>query len=211
MSIATYSDLQTSLTRFLRHSQFVPDYDNATQRFERVLNRRLRLRPQMVALTFTTVLGAFTLPSDFLTWRSVEYQGATTPNPNQEMEYVEPQYMKTTLAGNTRNIAIPNIFTIEGSVLTTAPTDDTASRFLLRYWQSIPTLLGAGSNTNWLLMAHSDLYEFGVLTELNLLGRNMDQGTLYKQRRDEILEEVIRFYDLTNHAPSSQVREGTYF
>jgi hypothetical protein len=50
-----------------------------------------------------------------------------------------------------------------------------------------------------------------VLVELAALGRNVDMATLYKQRRDEVFQEIILSYAFTTGAPSPAVREGEYF
>src|SRR5262249_52985204 len=105
----------------------------------------------------------------------------------------------------------PRLFTIEGSVFKTRPINDTANIFEFHYYQLIPTITAFDTSSNWLLLAHPDVYEYGVLVELAALGRNVDMAALYKQWRDEVFQEIILSYAFTTGASSPHVRTAEYF
>ena len=206
MATTNYGELKTVLTRDLFHSRFIPDYDKATINFERSANRRLRVRPQETLTTLTTTNGEVALPSDYSLWRTVLFTGMT---PKPELDYVHPAYLESTEASQSGGN--PRLFSIEGSTLKIRPINDSADVYEFHYYRTIPTITTSDITSNWLLLDHSDIYEFGVLVELAALGRNVDMATLYKQRRDEIFQEIILSYAFTTGAPSPQVREAEYF
>src|SRR5262245_52073839 len=199
MLINSLGSLKVELGRYMFHQRFQPDYDTAIQNFEQSANRRLRVRPMEAVTTLTTVNGEATLPLDYSLWRVVFY----TPR-SEELDYVHPAYFKTRGANR-------RLFTIEGDKFKTVDVDDTADVYEFHYFQKIPTINGNDNNSNWLLLANSDVYLYGVLVELFTLGRNLEGATLWKQRRDEVLQEIIQSYALTTAPSSSAVREAEYF
>src|SRR5262249_32937103 len=162
--------------------------DNATIKFERVCNRKLRTRDQETSTLLTTTSGSVALPPDYLKWRSVLWTGR--PPKYAELDYVHPAFFKSTSAGPI--LVDPRIFTIEGSTLKIFPQDDIANRFEFHYYQKLTTIVGNDANTNWLLTNHPDAYEYGTLVELYALGRNREAAELYKLRRDEVLTEIAQ-------------------
>ncbi len=207
MAISNYGELKTQLNTYLVHQRFVAQYDNATIKFERVINRRLRVRPMEAASFLTTTNGLVALPADYLKWRSVEWTGSS---PFARLDYVHPAYLFTTVAGV--DPGSPRIFTIENTTLEIMPVDDTALAFLFRYYQKLPTITSSDSTTNWLLTEAPDAYEYGVLVELFALARNREAAELYKLRRDEVLQEVTQIHALTTDGSSPLVRTiGSYF
>ena len=207
MAISNYGELKTQLNTYMFHQRFIAQYDNATIKFERVCNRKLRTRLQEVSTNLTTVSGSVALPSDYLKWRTVLWTGKT---PYIELDYVHPAYFKSTRVGT--DPGDPRIFTIEASTLKTWPQDNVASRFEFHYYQKLTTITSADNATNWLLTDHPDAYEYGVLVELFALARNREAAELYKLRRDEVLAEVTQLLALTTNPSSPLVRQsGGYF
>lgn len=147
----------------------------------------------------TVTDGARTLPSDYLAWRRLTFQG----NPKRELEYVEPSWLQSAFPTNVAEI--PSVFTIENGVLTVAPADTTPLVFL--YYQKIPSL--AASSTNWLMTAHPDLYLFGTLTEAQAYAVNVDSAALWKARRDELIDEIIKLSNRTRGAGAIRVMSPT--
>ncbi len=206
MAISNYGELKTQLGTYLFHARFVAQYNNATIKFERVVNRKLRVRPMETSTTLTTVSGAVALPTDYLKWRSMEL---TTTTPDTQLEYVHPAYLDTTVA--TTDPGNPRVFTIEGETIKIRPILDTASAYTFRYYQKLTTITSADNVTNWLLTEAPDAYEYGVLVELFALARNREAAELYKLRRDEVLQEVTQIHALTTDGSSPLVRTGVYF
>jgi hypothetical protein len=207
--IANYGELKTRLTRLLFHSRFIDDYEQAVLNFESSANRRLRVRPMETYTTFTTgdvlASGEAELPTNYSLWRTVLFLGTT---PYTELDYVHPAYLTSTPASEGSS---PCLFTIEGEVIKIRPINDTADIFQLHYYELIPTITTSDGTSNWLLLAHPDVYEFGALVELAALGRNVEMAALYKQRRDETFQEIILSYAFTTGASSSKVREAEYY
>jgi hypothetical protein len=201
MLITNFGDLKAALSRYMFHSRFVPDYDLATSNFEKAANRRLRVRQMETVTPLTTVAGEVALPPDYLLWRTVfDARG-------DEMDYVHPAYMRNAYSGPP-----PAVFTIEGQMFKTNPVDDTPGAYEFHYYQKIPTITGANTDSNWLLTEYPDAYEYGAVTELHTLGRNREEAELWKARRDEVLVEIIQLSALTTGATSSKVRvSGEYF
>jgi hypothetical protein len=204
MAVSTYGELKARLSRVMFHTRFVADYPEATVNFESAANRRLRVRQMETSTNLTTSSGAVALPTDYLLWRTVLHTGT---NPDIELDYVHPAYLNSTWTDSAEG----KIFTIEGSTFKARPIDDTADIYEFHYYQKIPTITAGDQDTNWLLTAYPDVYEFGVLVELGALGRNAEMAQLYKARRDEVFAEITQLSALTTGATSPMVRTSEYF
>ena len=202
MAISEYGELKNALNTYMFHQRFVTQYDNCVGLFETSADSRLRVRPMEAVVLLTTTNGDVALPSDYLVWRTVK--PTTTPYID-ELDYVHPAYLPATQY-NRR----PPLFTIEGNTLKVRPVADSADAYELHYYQKIPTLVGNDANTNWLLTAYPNAYLFGVMVELAALSRNQEMAQLYKQRRDEVFQEIIQLSALTTGATSPTVRTAEY-
>lgn len=183
MTIQTYSDLQAAVANWIARADLGPGIPDFIALFESAANRRLRLRQQESAATLAPSSGAAALPADYLAWRRVTWTGQLP----RELEYVHPSYLHAlypTLPAGT-----PRLFTIEGSSLTVAPTDDTA--LTIDYFQKIPAL-SSTVTSNWLLAAAPDLYLFGALAEAHGFVKDAESLALWKSRRDELFDEIER-------------------
>jgi hypothetical protein len=191
MSLLTYADLQTSIASWIARGDLTATIPDFITLFEVVANRRLRVRQQELTASLTPVGGVATLPADYLTWRRCTWTG----NQPRELEYVHPSYLHAlfpTLAAGD-----PRYFTIEGSNITVAPSDNTALTF--DYFQKI-TALSAG--VNWLYAAHPDVYLFGSLAEAHGFVKDTDSLALWAGRRDAIFDEIERL-DTKTRGPSA--------
>jgi len=204
--INSYGSLKTELSGTMFHSRFVANYDRATQEFETIANRRLRVRQMETSTLLTTVDGSTALPADYLLWRTVQWSGRS---PFVELDYVHPAYLRSTWIETDHGDA--RVFTIEGGVFRARPVHDDADAYEFHYYQKIPTIVGSDTNSNWLLNEHPDLYLEGVLTELFILGRNGEAAIAHKQLRDEKFAELIQLSALTTGATSPSVRTAEYF
>src|SRR5262245_4003405 len=206
MLISNFGSLKAELARYMFHQRFQPDYDTATQHFESMANRRLRVRPMETSAVFTTQDGWIELPMDYLLWRYVEWAGSGRPA--TQLDYIHPAYYDTTNLSGT-----PQVFTIEDGFIGILPKNDSHDAYLMGYYRKIPTLTGTDDNaTNWLISEHPDLYLQGCLYELFVLGRNGDLAQAHKALRDEKLAELIQVSALTTGATSSLVRgEGAEY
>lgn len=178
MALATYSDLQASVASWMARDDlntYIPDFITL---FEAAACRRLKVRPMETTTTLTPSSGVATLPSDFLGYRRVTWTGT----PIRELLYVTPPIYSSYL--NTTG-AQALVFTIEGSNLRVAPSDDTALTFT--YTQKTAAV---SSSLNWLYTNYPDAYLFGALCEANAFIKDPTKAALWKARRDDVFDEI---------------------
>ena len=201
MAITTYAELQTAIGNWLDHSLFTARVPEFIALFEACANRRLRVRQQEISTNLTPSNGSVALPSDYLAWRRVTWSPTRV-----ELEYVHPSYLQA--AYPTSPADVPRIFTVEGSTLKVRPLDTTPLEF--DYFQKIPALASVapadGTQTNWLLTAHPDLYLFGSLVEAEMFGVNDERAPMWKARRDEIFDELDKLNHKTRGGAPGAVR-----
>lgn len=187
MSLASYADLQTQIANWIARDDltaYIPDFITL---FECAAARKLKVRPQQTVVTLPTTNGIGTLPSDYLGYDRVTWNGS----PNQNLDYVAPSLWAAEWIPNTDGTAIkgiPSIFTIEGSSIKIKPVDDTGLVF--GYFQKTPAVSGS---LNWLYTNHPDAYLFGTLCEANAFnkGKAFQDAALWMQRRDQIFQEIF--------------------
>lgn len=180
MSFATYSDLQNQIAAWLARDDlttYIPDF---IRLFECAAMRRLKVRLQETTTTLTPSSGVATVPSDYLGYRRVTWTGS----PVHELSYVAPPlyagYIET-------GSGTPAVFTIEGSSLRVAPSDDTSLTFTY-----VQRTTAVESSLNWLYTNHFDAYLFGSLCEANAFNKDVDPAGLWKARRDEVFDEISK-------------------
>lgn len=180
MALTTYADLQSQVANWLARDDltaYIPDFITL---FECSAARRLRVRLQETTTTLTPSSGVATLPTDYLGQRRVTWTGS----PIHDLGYVAPTIYSGYLESGA---GIPSVYTIEGTSLKVAPSDDTALTFV--YYQKTAAISGA---LNWLYTAHPDVYLFGSLCEANAFnkGKAFESAALWKSRRDEVFDEI---------------------
>ena len=201
MTLATYTDLTTAIGNWLQRSDLAAVLANFVQLFEACANRRLRVRQQEATVELSPANGVVALPSDYLAWRRLTWAG----NPRQELAFVEPSWLQAAYPDLPTDI--PRVFTIEGGNILTMPLDPTNTALELVYFQQIPSL--AANATNWLMSQHPDLYLFGSLTEAQAYTVNSDAAALWKQRRDELFDEIERLSNKTRGAGAVRIMGPT--
>lgn len=197
MAISTFAELKTAIGSWLKHSLFSDNYGDFIALFEASANRRLRTRWQETSATVTMSSGAGSLPTDFLSQRRVTWAGSA----KVELEYVEPSWLQANYP--TDATGTPIVYTIEGSTIYVRPSDDTNLTML--YYAKIAALSDSNT-TNWLLTSHPDIYLFGALCEAELFGVNDERMPLWKSRRDELFEEIIRLSEKSKYQSGAGMR-----
>lgn len=205
MSITTYSELKTAVENWTARDDLVDTYaSDWITVAEAEFNRTLRTRQMMVTQSSSpSTAGQFSLPTDFLTWRSVVWTGTT----RSVLEYLDPQMLEA--LNPTRDSGTPSHFSIFGTtdgvgVVKVTPISTTAIDFT--YYQKI-TALSTSNTSNWLLAAHPDLYLAGALTEAHAFAKDYEQGSVWKARRDGIIDDIKRL-DQQYRGPSSIMVSG---
>lgn len=178
MTLSTYADLQTQLTNWSARSDLTPYYPDFITLFEAAACRKLKVRPMEATDTLTPTSGVADLPDDYLGYRRVTWTGSS----GRDLEYLHPKMFSTMYSGAE---GVPINFTIEGGSIKVGPSSD--ADLEIEYYAKTPALSGA---LNWLYTNHPDAYLFGALTELYAFIRDADAAILWKQRRDEVFDEI---------------------
>jgi hypothetical protein len=181
MSITTYTELQTAIGNWLDRSDLSSRIPEFISLFEAKVNRRLRVRQQMASTTLSPSNGSATLPTDYLEWKRVTWNGAT----KRVLAYVDPQQFDGIDPDSPSGD--PQRFTIEGSTLKIMPIDTTSLTFL--YAQQVPVLSGINT-TNWLLTAFPDAYLYGSLAEASSFTEDIQGGPIFDGLAKEALSEI---------------------
>src|SRR5512139_123171 len=204
MSVTTYSELKTAVAGWLSRGDLttvIPDFITFA---EAEFNRRLRVRQMMVTQSSSpSTAGKFSLPTDYLTWRNVVWTGS----PRLVLEYLDPQMLEAINPSQTA--ATPSHFSILGTTdgvgtVNVTPTSTTAIDFT--YYQKV-TSLTTSNTTNWLLSAHPDVYLAGSLVEGFAYIQEFDNATVWRARRDDLIEGVKRL-DQQYRGPSAIMPAG---
>jgi hypothetical protein len=198
MALDTYANLQTAVQTWLDRTDISANVADCITLTEAYIQRNLRTRQMVFTSTFTTTAGVATLPTDFLQVISVRRMGSpvTTLVPLDDEEF---NRLYGTGTGGT-----PQAYLISGLTISIAPVDNTTSH-KLNYYQKIPAL-SVSNPTNWLLTAYPDLYLFGTLAEVELLGKDGASGMGWKGRRDDICQDIQMSEAFSYRGPGPQIR-----
>lgn len=181
MSIGTFAELSTAIGNWTDRTDLSARIPEFIALFEAQVNRKLRVRQQVVSATLTPSAGSATLPTDYLEWKRVTWNGSQT----RQLDYVTPAYLEGFNPDHSSDD--PLFFTIEGETLKIAPRSTTTLDFL--YAQKVPAL-SVGNTTNWLLTAHPDAYLFGSLTMLATFTGDAENGQAWNVLAQKDLEEI---------------------
>jgi hypothetical protein len=160
VSIATYSDLQTSVANWLHRSDLtalIPDFITIG---ETMLNGDLDSRSQEIRtnLTCDTATRLLTLPSDMVEMRRLSLLSA---DPIRVLEYKSPEQLYAD--NNYINSAqMPDSFTVIGGSIELNCLPDSTYTVELIYRQKLPALSNSNT-TNWLLTGYPNAYLFASL------------------------------------------------
>lgn len=203
MTIASYSDLQASVATWIARSDLTAPILDFITLAETEFNRKLRVRQMMVTQSTTPSSGQFSLPSDYLAWVKVTWNGSVKRN----LQYRHPSQLAEEYPDTPA--ALPQYFTVEGStdqlgVVKLIPTDNTATDFT--YYQKL-TALSTSNTSNWLLTAHPDVYLAGALTEANVYVKDYDTALIWKNRRDDLVDAIMKL-DQKTRGPSAIFSPG---
>lgn len=181
MALISYSDLQTQVANWLARddlNSYIPDFITL---FECAAARRMKVRLQETVVTLATTNGVGILPSDYLGYRDVTWNGTISI----PLSYVTPPIFEYEWPNN--DTGDPVIFTIQGGSIKIKPLDDSGLTF--NYFQKPAALSGT---LNWLWTNYPDAYLFGTLAEANAFNKAVDPAGLWKVRRDEVFDEIQR-------------------
>jgi hypothetical protein len=178
MAITDYDELKSAIADWLSRDDltaFIPDF---IRLFECDAARRLKVRSQATTTTLTPSSGVATLPSDYLGFQRVTWTGS----PIQELSYVAPAIYAGYLNSGS---GTPTVFTIEGTSLKVAPSDDTGLTF--SYFQRTAAV---SSTLAWLFNNHVDAYLSGSLAQAAAFNKGFDVAGTWLARCNKIFEDI---------------------
>jgi len=160
MSIATYSELQTALAKYLARTDLTDQISDFIRFAELRLRRELRIRQMLKSVTTLTVSGTATvaLPSDFLEIRDL----IVSTNPIQPLTYSSPSIF-------SRNARVteggkPLDYTILATEFQLAPVPDSAYTIKMLYYAA-PEFLSSTNSSNAFMANAPDALLYGSLLE----------------------------------------------
>ncbi len=191
MALSVYSDLQSAVADWISRTDITTSQlDNMVLLFESYINRTLRTRQMETSTNLTTSSGSVALPTDYISYREFIWSSDGTA-----LTYINPVAFQGRFP--LGDAGVPRVFTINGANFVVHPVDDTTDGFSLHYYAKITSLVGNATNTNWLLTAYPDAYLFGTLVEVNAFLIDGQAAALWKQRRDEVINEITRVSNLS--------------
>lgn len=182
MALANYSDLQAATADWLNRSDLtsiIPDFiTNAEAR----LNARIRTRDMETSASVTfDANGEYTLPADYLEWRSITINSTPSARP----EFTEPDSAE--FMYKFRPNSPSQYFAILGTKVKLQPSYSGTGTFV--YYGKIPSL-SVGSPTNWLLTKAPDVYLYAVLVEGAFYLKDEAAALGYSQKLEAALENL---------------------
>lgn len=160
MSIATYSDLKTTVANYLARSDLTTQIPDFITFAENRLRRQLRIRQMLKSVTTSTTGGDSTveLPADFLEVRDFY----VNTNPIQPLTYASP----SAFSRNSRvsQSGKPIDYTILAQEFKLAPAPDSAYTLELLYYAA-PSYLSSTNVSNAFLINAPDALLYASLIE----------------------------------------------
>lgn len=159
-ALDTYAKLSTSVFSRLNRDAVTADFDDALALTEAEVNRRLALnpvRPMHTRATAPITTEFLAVPSGIIDVDSMDIDGAP-------ILATSPQNMQALISTEAAD-AQPEYYAQIGGEFRFFPAPDTTYTVNLTYWGRVPALTNVATS-NWLLLAHPDVYFHGVLAHL---------------------------------------------
>jgi len=217
VSLATYSDLKTSVANYLNRDDLttvIPDFITLT---ENRLNRNLRVRTNLVRAETTTSANTsfYNLPNDLIELRNITYD---TTSSSYALDYLSPESLSREYGVYTSGM--PRAYTNLGKDIKLGPTPDAAYTININYFKKLETLSDANP-TNLILSEFPELYLFSACLEGSIFLNDTEQMqrfmALYQQTLDDVkaAEDAARYSGTSmtmtvQGDPGAMVRRGAY-
>ena len=160
MSLATYSDLKTTVANYLARTDLTTQIPDFIRFAELRLRRELRIRQMLKSVTTTTTGGdaSVALPTDFLEARDFY----VSTNPIQPLTYVSPAIFSrntnTTFSGKPLN------YTILASEFKLSPVPDSNYTLEMLYFAA-PVFMDDSNSSNAFMANAPDALLYAALLE----------------------------------------------
>ena len=160
MTLTTYAGLSTGVFRRLDRTADSAVFDDCISLAEAEINRRLALkpvRPMHIRSTATVNAQYIAVPTGILDVDSFKLDDSAT----EPLTFTSPQNMEAMYAQNDET-GVPDFYTQIGTEFRFYPEPDASYTATLIYWTKVPALTSVAT-TNWLSLAHPDVYFHGIL------------------------------------------------
>jgi hypothetical protein len=160
MSLATYSDLKTTVANYLARTDLTTQIPDFIRFAELRLRRELRIRQMLKTVTTTTTGGDPTvaLPSDFLETRDFY----VSTNPIQPLTYASPAIFSRNT--NTTQSGKPLNYTILASEFKLSPVPDSNYTLEMLYFAA-PVFMDDSNSSNAFMANAPDALLYAALLE----------------------------------------------
>jgi hypothetical protein len=160
MSLATYSDLKTTVANYLARTDLTTQIPDFIRFAELRLRRELRIRQMLKTVTTTTTGGDPTvaLPSDFLETRDF----FVSTNPIQPLTYASPAIFSRNT--NTTQSGKPLNYTILASEFKLSPVPDSNYTLEMLYFAA-PVFMDDSNSSNAFMANAPDALLYAALLE----------------------------------------------
>jgi hypothetical protein len=211
MTIATYSDLKSSVASWLHRSDLTTQIPDFIALCEASLNRKLRLRTMETTSTLTLTISNRTvsLPSGFLEPLSLEIVESGDGNESLTNYLRQPQQLRIDASSSAR----PLYWAIRGANIEFENIAD--KTYSLSFGMVEAFALSDASPTNWLLTNQPDLYLYGTLLQaapyLRDDARIQIWGQFYEKALIEVRNQAARTKSkilLVTDLPVTRTREN---
>lgn len=183
MALSTYDDLVVELLDFADRQDLEAKAPVLIALAESQLDRALRVREMHVVLDDVLSGATYALPSDFEDIASL----TLTTSLSDGIKYLPPPEFFALEANNQS--AVPMYCTFIGTNLYVTPIAPADTPFRLIYFAKLPGL-SLANETNWLLSKAPDLYLAAAIAELETYVNNDERIPMWKERRDEAIDEM---------------------
>lgn len=186
LAITNLPELKSAIANWLARSDLNDKIEDFVALCEADFNRRLRTRYQEAVTEVFSIDGeSVDLPSGFKSVRSFFYLNGGNVT---RLRYRSPQQMNELYT--TNSAGLPAHFTILGDKFIFGPPPDSTYTATLWYYKAFEAL-SSGNPTNDALATNPDLYLFGSLVQAESYMQNDDRMMFWKQRFDQIINDIM--------------------
>jgi len=181
--LATYSDLQTSISAWLKRSDldaYIPDFISLC---EAKFNRELRISAMEQRVTATLDEEYEDLPTDYAEMRSLQITGPY----GRPLQFMPPEDLRRRFPEGC--VGTPVNYTIIGDSLQFGPPPSGSYPLEMVYYTKFEALSDSAP-TNWMLTNAPDVYLFGSLLEASPYIKNDARIPVWEAKYGQALNSV---------------------
>jgi len=180
MSIASYSDLQSKMAQFLKRQDLTALLPDFIRIAEQHFDRNIYTRSRRASFSLTPSGTQVSLPSDWGRLIRAYYNGKT-------LDYFPNDFSSGYANGQTNRIGYG--YQIEGDTLSLSVPQ--LGGVLRVDYCTVIEPLSTSNTSNWLLEDAPDIYLYGALHEAAVYIRDDARMTLWLQKRDAAVQDLI--------------------